>query len=237
MSARALGTVTELWRYPVKSMLGERCESLRFDARGAEGDRRFAIRDAEGKFGSGKTTRRFRRIDGLLAFSACYRDDVPEIRFPSGGILPGDSPGIDAALSAALGLPVTLAEEAEVSHLDAGPVHLLTSGALLWLQSALPGARVGAARFRPNLVIQVPGTGRVEEAWVDKELRLGSEVRLRVIDRTERCGMVALAQRELPGEPGVLRHISQFAELQFGVYAEVIVPGVVRSGDAVVLDD
>ena len=65
-------TVAALWRYPVKSMLGERCQSLALTARGVEGDRLYAIRDADGKFGSGKSTRRFRRIDGLFAFHAVY---------------------------------------------------------------------------------------------------------------------------------------------------------------------
>lgn len=236
MNAHPLGTVAELWRYPVKSMLGERCESLRFDARGVEGDRRFAIRDAAGKFGSGKNTRRFRRIDGLLDFTARYSGDVPELCFPSGEILRGDSATIDEALSLTLGQPVTLAEEAGVSHLDAGPVQLLTSASLQWLQSALPGETIGVARFRPNLVIEVAGTGRVEEAWVGRRLRLGSEVLLQVTDRTERCGMVILAQGELPDEPAVLRHIGQFADLRFGVYAEVIMPGVVRSTDSVILE-
>ena len=58
-----VGTVRELWRYPVKSMRGERCEHLEIDHRGAIGDRLYAVRDEAGKFGSGKTTRRFRRID------------------------------------------------------------------------------------------------------------------------------------------------------------------------------
>ena len=43
-------TVAALWRYPVKSMLGERCDELEVDARGAAGDRLYAVRDAEGKY-------------------------------------------------------------------------------------------------------------------------------------------------------------------------------------------
>lgn len=50
------GTITQLWRYPVKSMLGERCAHVDIDERGVQGDRRFAVRTSEGKFGSGKTT-------------------------------------------------------------------------------------------------------------------------------------------------------------------------------------
>jgi len=64
------GIVRELWRYPVKSMRGERRERVWLDQRGVLGDRLYAVRDEAGKFGSGKTTRRFRRIDGLFRFRA-----------------------------------------------------------------------------------------------------------------------------------------------------------------------
>ena len=73
--------VIRLWRYPVKSMLGEEYEYLDIDERGAKGDRLFAVRDVDGKFGSGKTTRRFRKIDGLFGFSAATTDDLPRITF------------------------------------------------------------------------------------------------------------------------------------------------------------
>ena len=147
MNRSPLGTVAELWRYPVKSMLGERCESLRFETRGVEGDRQFAIRDSAGKFGSGKNTRRFRKIDGLLRFTTRYCGSIPEIRFPSGEVMRGDSPSIDGTLSEALGQLVALSKEADVSHLDAGPVHLVTSASLKWLQSALPGTSASSLRL------------------------------------------------------------------------------------------
>ena len=71
-----IGRVSALWRYPVKSMLGETTTYLDIDRRGVVADRQFAIRNANGKFGSGKSTRRFRRIDGLLGFTATYDGDV-----------------------------------------------------------------------------------------------------------------------------------------------------------------
>ncbi|WP_204037573.1 MOSC N-terminal beta barrel domain-containing protein, partial [Actinoplanes utahensis] len=54
--------ITEIRRYPVKSMLGEQIPAAVLGARGLTGDRLWAVRDADGKFGSGKNTRRFRRI-------------------------------------------------------------------------------------------------------------------------------------------------------------------------------
>ena len=214
-------TVAALWRYPVKSMLGERCEQLQIDARGAAGDRLYAVRDAEGKLGSGKNTQRFRRLEGLFTFRAA--GNPPTVTFPDGRSLPADDPAVHGALSAALRAPVTLAREAEVSHLDAEPLHLVTTGSL---------ARLGAdeRRFRPNLVIESDDDAA---AWAGKTVQVG-EATLRVIRQTGRCVMITMAQSELPDEPRLLRQLSERGgEPLFGVYAEVLVPGRIKRGDAV----
>jgi uncharacterized protein len=231
----SVGLVLRLWRYPVKSMLGEECDSVAVSKRGIEGDRLFAIRDANGKFGSGKTTRRFRQIDGLFGFRASYRGTVPEIVLPSGCRMRGDDPHIDATLSDALHQPVTLAREAGISHLDAGPVHLLTTSSLAWLMGALAGAQVDERRFRPNVLIDIPGDTQVERDWLGRTLAIGHDVVVRVTSLTERCGMVNLAQTDLPMEPRVLRRIAHDGDLKFGVYAEVLKIGMVRRGDGVAL--
>jgi hypothetical protein len=175
-------------------MLGEPCEYLDLNARGIEGDRLFTIRDPNGKFGSGKSTRRFRKIDGFFGFCAVYEGDVPAILFPDGRTMRGDHPELHAALSNTLGQPVTLARETGISHLDAGPVHLLTTASLAWLRAALPNVYADARRFRPNLLIDIPGETQVEQGWLGKMLSIGDAVRLRVSASTKRCRMVALAQ-------------------------------------------
>jgi len=227
--------VAELWRYPVKSMAGELCESFRCSVRGVDGDRLFAIRDSLGKFGSGKNTRRFRKIDNLLEFASHYVNGVVQVRFPQGAVYSGDAPEIHSALTVALGQPVELVREADISHLDAEPVHIVTSASLQWLREALPGVQIDARRFRPNVFIDAPGVGPIEQAWVGRCVRIGAVV-FRVTAATERCGMVALAQGDLPLEPSILRCITQQASLTFGVYAKVVDPGVIRKNDAVLLE-
>ncbi|HET7340587.1 MAG TPA: MOSC N-terminal beta barrel domain-containing protein [Methylomirabilota bacterium] len=237
MASRTVGVVLRLWRYPVKSMLGERLDALDIDARGVVGDRLFALRDAAGKFGSGKSTRRFRRIDGLFGFSSLYEGDVPVIVFPDGHRQRGDAPGIHAALSAAVGQPVTLAREAAISHLDAGPLHLLTTASLAWLAAGVPDAVVDERRFRPNLVIAAPGARPVEHEWLGKALSIDGRVTLRVRATAERCAMVTFAQSDLPDDPRILRHIVDAADLQLGVYADVIASGQIRCGDVLTVVD
>jgi uncharacterized protein YcbX len=213
--------VAALWRYPVKSMLGERCEALQVDARGAAGDRLYAVRDAEGKLGSGKDTRRFRRIDGLLGFRA--EGDTPMITFPDGRRMLATEPAIHAALSEALRTPVSLAREGEVPHHDAEALHLVTTGSLARLDA-------DARRFRPNLIIDATGD---EAGWEGRTLTAGEAI-LRIVGRTERCVMITMAQTELPAEPKLLRALSGDAPM-FGVYAEVLSPGRIRVGDPVLV--
>jgi hypothetical protein len=230
----APGVVSKLWRYPVKSMLGEACASFDLNERGVKGDRLFAVRDADGKLGSGKTTRRFSRIDGLFAFRAIDADGAPEIVFPDGRRMRADDMQIHAELSSALGQPVTLAREAVSSHLDAAPVHLVTEASIAWLSSILPEALIDERRFRPNLVLAIPGTGRIEEEdWIGATLCVGAQVKLKIGAATERCRMVTVAQVELPDDPRILKEIGRNSALHFGLYADVLVPGTIRCGDPI----
>jgi uncharacterized protein len=221
--------VAALWRYPVKSMLGEQCSALELDVRGALGDRAFAVRAENGQLGSAK------RIDELFAFRARYDGERPEIVLPDGRRMRGDDPQFHAALSEALGRPVTLVRESGEPYFDAEPIHIVTTGALEWLRARLPGSRIDERRFRPNLVISCEEEGQPELSWIGRMLRAGGAT-LRISASTGRCRMTTLAQADLPHDPAVLRAITQHADVQFGVYAEVVEPGRVAVGDSVTFD-
>ena len=224
-------TVATLWRYPVKSMLGEPCDEVELNTRGVRGDRQFAVRSADGKFGSGKNSRRFRHIEGLFTFRARLAGDWPEISFPDGRRLRADDPAIDGALTAALGTPVTLEREGEVSHFDASPIHLVSMASLQWLQARLPQSRVDERRFRPNITVS---SDERELSWLGKTLYIGG-VELRVTAPTGRCVMTTLPQGDLPKDPGILRTAAQHHNAGVGVYAAVARGGVIRRGDSVAL--
>lgn len=233
--AEAIGRVAEIWRYPVKSMRGESLARAAIDARGFEGDRLFAVRDAEGKFGSGKSTRRFRRMDGLLGFAARCDGEVPLVRFPDGRERRGDGPDIDRELSAALGQPVTLAREAAIPHFDAAGIHIVTRVSLDWLRGKLPASRIDVRRFRPNLVLDGALTPLAEQGWIGRSLHIGGAT-LRLIAPTERCVMVTMPQNGLGADAEILRSLADANEACFGVYAEVAAAGAVAAGDAAWLD-
>ncbi|HET7578100.1 MAG TPA: MOSC N-terminal beta barrel domain-containing protein, partial [Bacillales bacterium] len=99
----AFGKVKEIRRFPVKSLLGESLSRVMLDQRGLSGDRLWAVRTHEGKFGSGKTTRRFMRMDGLMHIEAGYDGDVPVVTMPDGNVYRGDDEKIHSVLSQFVG--------------------------------------------------------------------------------------------------------------------------------------
>jgi uncharacterized protein len=226
-----LGVVKSLWKYPVKSMLGEPVAALGLDGRGAAGDRLFAVRDDQGRFGSGKTTRRFVKIDGLFEYRAAYEDGVPVITFPDGRSLRGDDPAIHMELSAGLRRAVTLARERDISHFDDSPVHVVTTASLRWLERKLPASVVDERRFRPNLVLDTDGSEPVEQSWLGETIRVGPGVVLEITRPTERCVMTNFAQPEIPADGRIFACIGRESDLKFGVYARVLVGGEIRRGD------
>lgn len=100
--------VSGLWRYPVKSMAGERLETVTLTAAGIDGDRRWAVRDLEtGKVASAKRPRPY---GALLHWSARLDEDgAVEVRSPDGATCRAGDPSLDEALSEALGRPVAMA--------------------------------------------------------------------------------------------------------------------------------
>jgi len=207
--------VRELWRYPVKSFRGERLDEVALDARGVVGDRAYAVRDGNGKLGSGKTTRRFRLFKGLFDYEATTRDGDVWV----GDLRVGD-PALEALLSERYGDALAVLPEETVPHFDAGAVHLLTTTSLAWVGEDV-------RRFRPNIVLEAE---QREEDWLGRTLRIG-ECELLVRDRVERCAMVDFAQSELPYDADVLRFLARENEAMFGVYADVVTPGTIRVGD------
>lgn len=229
-----LGSVAQLWRYPVKSLQGQSCERVHVTRRGLAGDREYALVHADGRLASGKTTRRFRQVDGLLDLQGAL-DEEGElvIGFPDGQCHAAGDPALTRALRHSFGAELTLRGETDRVHFDDGPLHVLTSASLAWLAARLPGVVIEARRFRPNIVLEVPGEGLVEQQWSGAMLQFGASVRLRITTATSRCRMVTLPQAGLAAEETVLHRIVAEAGGNFGVYAEVVATGELHCGDEV----
>ena len=75
--------------------------------------------------------------------------------------------------------------------------------------------------------------GFPEQAWIGQTLAIGDEVRLRITGPCGRCVMTALAQGDLPQDPGILRTAVQQNQGHVGVYAAVVRGGTMRRSDRV----
>jgi uncharacterized protein YcbX len=161
--------------------------------------------------------------------------DLPRVTLEDGRSARADDEAAMAALVQAMAGPGwALRREAQTPHHDAAPIHLATTATLAFLSAAV-GTEVTAERLRPNVLVDVDGEGPVEDGWLGRELSIG-DVRLRVLERTERCVMVDHVRPNLPALParaGVLKAAGALNEACAGVYAEVLAPGRIRSGDAV----
>ena len=229
-----IGTVAALARFPVKSMGGEPVAAAVVEARGVVADRLWAVYTADGGLGSGKTSKRFRRIDGLLDYRSWLAGDHVLLEGPDGNVLVAGDPQSDAALSALFDRPLTLRRESDVQHHDDSPVHLFTTAALRGV-SALVGDDVDPRRFRANILVDSEGTGFPEDGWHDRQLAIGREVILRLGPGMPRCVMTSAAQRDLPADSRVLKSLGARPGVEFGLMVDVVRGGVIREGDEATL--
>lgn len=246
-----LGTVAQLWRYPVKSFQGEQVDSLEIDAGGAAGDRTLAVVDpAAGKVLSAK-----RWADLLLASARVDGDDVV-IALPDGAEHRASDPGVHVALSAWLGQEVRLEPPpAEGSlpmemytgmsdedtplfdwpgppgtWLDLADAHWLTTASLAAAAARHPEGTWDVRRFRPTALIDAPSTGWPEDTWTT--IALG-EVHSDILMPTMRCSMPSRAQPGLDQDKTIGTTIRDQHENNLGVYAAIARGGTLHVGDTV----
>jgi uncharacterized protein YcbX len=141
----ALGSVVSVWRYPVKSMMGEELNAAEITERGLLGDRAYALVDrSDGKVASAKNPRKWPQLfDFRAAFVALPRPGakLPPVRItlPDGAEVTSEQGNLNQILSRALNREVTL-DAAERGH------------------------REVAESTSPN-----PWTPKAEEYWPDME--------------------------------------------------------------------
>jgi uncharacterized protein len=129
------------------------------------------------------------------------------------------------------------------TFVDFAPVHLLTTSTLDRIAELSPYRRADLQRYRPNIVIRTTAPGFTENDWLERNLRVGDRLVLHVIARTPRCAVPTLAHGALPRNADALRVLARHNRVEpldsldpepcAGVYAEVLRPGHIRTGDAV----
>lgn len=256
MAGTPVGTVSQLWRFPVKSMQGFEVEQLTFDEKAATGDRTWGVVDpAAGKVLSAK------RWGALLHLRAALDGDDVVITFPDGSTQRAGDPEADAALSAYLdhevrlrrppegdGLPYELPTEAwdDTSPLwefpgppggpfvDLAGAHVLTTASLRAAEALHPDGDWDVRRFRPNAVLDVEGDDFVEDAWLSGPVAIGPVV-LSPFMPTVRCAMITREQPGLAKDADIARRLRDEHDMNLGLYCAIGSPGTVAVGDAVTI--
>ncbi|MGW7327021.1 MOSC domain-containing protein [Streptomyces sp. NPDC054845] len=103
-----MGMVTTLYRYPVKSMLGESLTTVTVSEAGLQGDRVAAVLDGTGAVGSAKHPRKWGPL--LRCRSRLTGAGTTVVELPDGTVLPAGHPELDALLSELLGRHVALSQ-------------------------------------------------------------------------------------------------------------------------------
>jgi uncharacterized protein YcbX len=224
--------ITELWRYPVKSLQGERLRTADLGPLGIAGDRQWALFDLETGFGLTA-----RRVPDLLFASARTVDGGVEVVLPDGTATTDDAvlsdwAGRRIALRPATGAAPryegtdddetgweTWEGAAEAFHDNPDfRVTLVSTGTLgTW----------DRRRFRANVVLD----GEGEDGLVGTRQRLGTAV-LELVEPVSRCVMVTRPQ---PGgigrDTGVLKTVHRERGGLLAVGAGVVTGGTVALGD------
>ena len=209
--------VAELWRYPVKSMAGERLDRAVLAAAGIEGDRVLVVQDGGGRTITARTR------PALLGHRARIGDDGE----PTVDGRPWTDPEVARAVAAAAGAGARLVRSDPRERFDVLPLLVATDGAI-----AAFGR--GGRRLRPNLVVGgVPGLE--ERGWEGRRLRIG-EVAIALRDLRARCVMTTFDPETLAHDPSVLRGIVLDFGGRLALNAAVASGGTIREGDTVTLE-
>lgn len=240
----AEGVLTDLARWPVKSLGGESLGAARLDWRGLGGDRAYALLDLrEGREGRWLTIRQAPR---LLAWSAGYPDapddrldpadpPPPSLRAPDGRMWGWDDPGLDRALADDLGMAVRRHRDLGGQQDLRASVLVTTEASRRALADAL-GRPVELRRFRPNLHLELDAPPFAEQGWEGGRLQAG-EVTLDLLNPCVRCVIPTRDPDDLSRWPELLRWLHRRNGALFGVNARVVTAGRVQVGDRVAVTE
>lgn len=241
-------TVVGLWRYPVKSMQGERLDGVDITPSGLAGDRRWSLFDRS----TGLTLTARRVPELLFAQARMVGDHAVEIELPDATVTTDDD-----VLSSWLGRDVVLRDATATAgpatyeiafkgegvtgdgagaewvrwQGPTGSFHDSTRTQVSLVSTATMGDWDGR-RFRANVIVDA-ADARVEDAWVGSTIQAGTAV-LDVVKQVDRCAIVTRAQ---PGgierDVEVLRTINRDHASLLAVGSLVVTPGALRVGDVV----
>jgi uncharacterized protein YcbX len=236
-----IGKVEAIFRYPVKSMRGERLEVASLLWHGIEGDRRLALRRMDDQ--SGFPWLSASRLPDLLRFvpvrgEGGVQGDLPShIRTPDDETLPVFGEDLAKDIGRRLGSPVQMMQlkhgifdEAAFSVITSNTVHEI---------GRLAGHSLDVRRFRPNVLIRLSRSVPFQEdKWLNGVLSFGEgedAPAISVTQRDVRCSMVNLDPDTAIPAPEVMKAIAKTNQNTAGAYGTVTRIGRLAIGHPVFL--
>ena len=233
-----IGRVEAIYRYPVKSMAGERLEAATLGWHGLEGDRRLAFRKTRDRSGFPWLTAS--KLPDLIRFAPVWREEgargLPtHIRTPDGQELAAFGEELAAEVERRHGAPVQMME---LRHgiFDEASLSVISVETIREIGDAT-GTTLDVRRFRPNVVVRLLRPGPFQEdRWVGGVLSFGDAVygpSLSVTMRDARCSIVNLDPDSARSAPEVQKAIVRMNQNNAGIYGAVIRTGQLSVGQTV----
>ncbi len=138
--------------------------------------------------------------------------------------------------------PFPVAMAAPGTLLDLAAMHVLATSTLRRLADAHPDGNWDPRRMRPNILIDDSAEPGDEDDWLGCDLHIGEQAVVHIVGPTPRCVMTTLPQPGLQKDSDILKTVASLNMKDMGPlghfpcagsYAEVVTPGVVRSGDSI----
>src|SRR5438445_4549716 len=212
-SQRGRLRITQLWRYPVKSLRGESLDHCQVSADGVEGDRLVHVAGGRGLL-TGRTRHELLTIDAHTG-----SDGEPVVAGHR-----WDTPEATAVIRAAAGSDARLVSARVRERFDVLPLLVAT-------EAEADALRIGLRRLRPNIVIGGAAVGD-EGSWVGQALQIGDAL-VGVFTRRARCVVTTIDPDSGAQDLDVLRRIRHMREGALALDCWTIQPGAIRLGDPV----
>src|SRR5438445_879564 len=236
-----IGHVEAIFRYPVKSMAGERLETAKLGWHGLDGDRRLAFRRIDDRSGVPWLTAS--KLPDLLLFAPQGREDGAQgelpthIRTPDGKEMPVFGEDLATEVGRRYGAPVQMMrlrhgifDDASISVIAFDTVREI---------GRLAGRSADLRRFRPNVVVRLLRSAPFQEdEWLGGVLSFGQgddAPAITVTMRDVRCSMVNLDPDSASPAPEVLKAVVRANQNNAGIYGAVTRIGQLAVGQTILL--
>lgn len=261
---KKIGKVSSLFRYPVKSMQGEKLHESIITNDGLLGDRYYALIDTKTKkIVSAKNPKKWPNI--FLYKSRFLTepsiDNIPdvEIQLKNKSFISSLEDNINHVLSDEFNSNIILSKcikgkskieglfddsiedviMPENTFFDIGKIHIITTSTISKLKEVYEEGNFNSRRFRPNIIIDTDEKilDFVENKWVNKKIYIGKEVILYVKQKTSRCIMTTLEQNNIQNDINILKMIKKYNKGTAGVYVDVIQNGIIKINDPIYIEE